>query len=469
MKKILGILFILISMFYLTNVNAATASIGVSVSATQVIVNKQVTVTVTVSSSAPLGAWEYTLNYDTSLFRLTSSTADLHVVDYVSNNSTKSVSYKYTFTALKSGTGKFYIGSDYAISDFDENLIKNASIGSRNVKIITYAEYQASLSKNNNLSSLSVEGYDLDPVFNKDTLEYNVSVNEDEKEIKISATAEDKTAIINGLGTFEVTAGNNTFDIIVVAQNGSEKTYKLNVEVIDKEPIEVNIEGIKYTVVKLKDSLSKPEGYTESTVNINNFEIPSFYNDVIDYTLVGLKNDKGDIKLFRYDNNEYKKYVQIDFGNLSLVLLDLKEKDEFNNDNCKINKESVKCLSLNQKSRVKLIYALNIETGEEDYYSFDTKDNTFMRYDDEHILLLENQNKMLLITCIVFGLSTLFAIIMIFVVARKPKKKVVKSKEKETKQEKDEKEKIDLEVDEKNFDNIFEDEVKNKPKKKKKK
>ena len=83
--------------------------------------------------------------------------------------------------------------------------------------------------ENNNLLTLTVDG---NPVkdFNKDTLEYTLdNVLYTKTSIEIGATAVDSDATISGLGTKGLTTGLNTFEIVVTAQNGTTKTYKINI------------------------------------------------------------------------------------------------------------------------------------------------------------------------------------------------------------------------------------------------
>ena len=48
----------------------------------------------------------------------------------------------------------------------------SVSASNANIKAMTQAELEATYSKNNNLKSLSVEGYEIDPAFNKDNLAF---------------------------------------------------------------------------------------------------------------------------------------------------------------------------------------------------------------------------------------------------------------------------------------------------------
>ena len=423
MKKILcSLLTLIIPFVFISKVNAASATIAVSSSANQVIVGKDVTVYVTISSAVALGSWEYTLNYDNSVFRLISSDVALHYASYANNGNTKSVTYKYTFIALKSGSSKFYIDSSMAVA-WDESIL-TVNNGSKTLSTLTYSEYQASLSKNNNLKSLSVEGYEITPEFKKDVLEYSVKVNEDETSITIKAILEDGTASVSGAGEVEVSAGSNAFDIVVIAQNGSEKTYKLNVEVIDKNPINVEIAGEKFTVVKLASNLVKPDSYVEKTIVIDEFEVPAFYSEVTEFTLVGLKDEEGNISLYIYDDNKYTKYTELSFGNITIYPMEMK-KELKNYYKTKINIQDVdvEVLTLKDNSRVKLVYGLNVETKEEGLFLYDTKDNSLIKYDEEYISLLEEKNTMLTYSTLAFVVSTILALVGIIALSKRKKNK----------------------------------------------
>lgn len=426
MKKIFRYFVAIITMItFITKVNAAGATISVNTSGTQIIVGNNVTVTVTISSSSALGSWEYNLNYDKNIFSLVSSDVGLHYAGVVQNNSTKSVSYRYTFKANKSGNASFYIDAS-TVFGFDESIFEVTN-GKRNVRIVTYSEYQASLSSNNNLKDLKVDGYEISPVFNKDTLEYTVKVDEDVTKINVTAYVEDSKAKVNGEGELEVSQGNNSFNIVVVAENGSEKTYKLNVEVIDKNPIEVEVEDTKYTVVKVKSMLQKPNSFIEKTVTINEMEIPAFYSQITDFTLVGLKDESGNVSLFIYNDGKYEKYTEFTFGNMTLFPLKMdKTIDKYEKGSVTINNISVECLELNKSNRFKIIKALNVDTNEEGLYLYDTKDNSAVKYDDSYIKELQKNNQMLMYAVMFFAGSTLLSLIAILCTLSKKKKKVKK-------------------------------------------
>ena len=429
MKKIIKLFLVIAASFlFLGNVNAATAKFNVTSSSSQVIVGNSVTVYVTVSSTVGLGSWEYTLNYDSSLFKLKSSDVGLHYAAVANNNNTKSVTYKYTFTSLKTGSGKFYVDSASAIT-FTSEEVMSVSNGSKTIKAISYAEYQSSLSSNNYLKSLAVENQALIPAFDKEVNEYTVQVSEDTKSIKINASAQDSTAKVNGTGTFEVSAGNNSFEVVVVAQNGSERTYKIVVEVLDKNPINVEIDKENYTVVKIADYLKKPNSYEEKTITIKGMDIPAFYSSITKFTLVGLKDTNGQIALYKYNEDKYEKYVELVFGNLTIYPVDLKKSVEnFSEAKETIQNNELKVLKSNINSRYYLIQGFNVETGEEGLYLYDNKDESLILFDKESFDNLNHQNKLLMMVLIVFGATTFgFFIIILWMLHKNTKlKKIIK-------------------------------------------
>lgn len=423
MKNILKSLFTFLAAFlFIGYVNAASANFTVSTSANQVIVGKPLTVYVTISSSVPLGSWEYTLNYDSSVFKCTDSGVGLFYAGVTQNANTYKITYTYKFVAQKSGTGKFYVDSTDAL-DFNEQRLTPVN-GSKAVKVITYAEYEASLSKNNNLASLAVEGYEITPEFSKDVLEYNVQVKEDETSINVIAQTEDRASHVTGIGNLEVTPGSNSFDIVVIAENGDEKKYKLNVEVVDSNPIEVTVDGKKYTVVKMASNLIEPIGYVPTTIKINDLDVPAFESEVTKYTLVGLKDENSDVSLFIYDNGKYTRYVELNFGKLVITALPL-EKDlkDYKKSTIIINDNEIECLETSKKSRHKVIYGINVETGEEGLYLYDTKDGSAVFFDEEGYNTISKKcNTLFYVACIFAGI-TFISLLLLIVVSSKSKSK----------------------------------------------
>lgn len=454
-KKIKIILMILLtltmSLGLIKELNAANANIKVTTNKSYLVVGGEITVTTSISSAEALGSWEYTLSYDSSKLKLISGTTN--VVDYASNSSTKSRSYTYKFKVIAKGTSTVSI-KGYNGYAFDESKL-SISAGSVKITAITQAELEASYSKNNNLSSLAVEGYELSTPFDKNTLEYTVSVPSDVEKITINAAVEDKTASLIGTGEFEVSEGENKFEIKVTAQNGGLKTYTLKINVEDKNPIEVVIDNEKYTVVKRVKSLEIPRTYEETTENINGIDVPAFKSTITNFTLIGLKNISGEVSLYLYDNGVYTKYTEINTGGIVIFPKETKNiPKDYTKTEIEINGIKVTAYKYKKQTNFYLIYGVNIETGKEGLYEYDTENSSIIKYNSTIIDELNKRidNYFLIIAVLGVESLVLLTILLITNVKRKSKKRnkkqiknITEQEEKEKETEKEDKTKKSLE------------------------
>lgn len=438
MAMLIGLLFPCI-------VNAASGSINIASSSTVVVGNK-VTVTVTISSGTKMGSWQMSLNYDKSYLQLTNSTArdgGTFMIDYAEDPGVLKKTYTFTFKTLKSGTTKLSVDGYRAYVSSDLSAL-SLSANTKQIRIITQAELEASYSKNNNLSALEVEGFTLTPEFKTDILEYSVVVPENTKEVNIKANVQDKRASVNGIGTQTVNPGANKFSVVVRAQSGAEKTYVINVEVKDENPINVAVNGKNYTVVKIKENLPAASLYTETTININGFEIPAYKNDNTNLVLVGLKDEEGNISLYIYnkDKNEFQEYNEIGVNKITIYPLTSNEEIKgYKKDTITINGVKVDGYYYTNDSDYVIIYGINVETGDKGFYMYDKKMQSLIKYNDEYIIDLNK--KIELYTYIIIGFSGVFILMIIIMIAlakkKSGKKKNQKPIEKEIKKNVDEK------------------------------
>ena len=427
LKQIIFIALLFISIPI--SVHAASGSISVTASSTAVVGNT-LTVTVKLSSSSALGSWDMDLSYNSSYLKLTSSTAEnsgTYMVGYASNASTYQKTYTFKFQVLKSGSTTVGV-NNYLVYGFDESQMSISS-STKTIKLMTQAELEATYSTDNNLKSLSIEGYTLSPEFNADTLEYNVTVPADVTTINILAEKNDSTATISGNGEQFVNEGSNIFEINVQAQNGSIKTYKITVNVEDANPINIKINNSEYTIVKRKDNLKTPNTYIETNVTINDIEVPGYYSEVSGFTLVGIKDSKGTVFYAIYDaeNNTYELYNENQSDQLLLYILPItEEKNGFSKTKITILEQSYEALKA-ENADVYLLYAMDIVTGEKNYYIYDQKNNSYVLYNENWISNYVDQLEKYKIGILGFGGLCIFCLIIITVQAIKgPKKKKVK-------------------------------------------
>ena len=117
----------------------------------------------------------------------------------------------------------------------DENT--DFTDGSMNDKTFTltvnvYADGKVitdNLDTTNTLDSITVSDCTLDPVFNSATTEYSCKVPNSVSSVTVNATATSSKSKVRGLGTKDLTVGKNTLPIRIIAEDGSEKIYNVNI------------------------------------------------------------------------------------------------------------------------------------------------------------------------------------------------------------------------------------------------
>lgn len=297
-----------------------------------------------------------------------------------------------------------------------------------------------SKSSNNNLKSLSVEGAAL--TFNKDTVVYNLSVGNDVKNIKINAEVADPKATLTGTGEKEVKEGDNKFEVVVTAENGDTKTYTINVNV-DSKPITVTVGGKKYTLVKKKEELPELSiEHEDLTLNFEGQEVPAYRIDKINFVLVGLRDEEGNIKLYKYDSykdnekpDKYTLFRQFTLPQMLISYLDFPKKlipNGFKKYTEEINGEKVEVYKLSKNSDYSLFYGINIETGKKNIYKYDSKEKTIQIYDKEQLKSLEKQikeYKYIIVGLIGFVALLLIIIVLIIATRRRKFKKMIRKYE----------------------------------------
>lgn len=433
MKKNIFKFFSIAIAFFLFSSNVNAGSLNISASNTSPYVGGNVIITVKTNSLA-------------GKFSVSSSNSGVlsggGVEDWIEGTVT------YTFTAKSVGTATVTV-RPVDVADYDGNVYTNSQSVTINVRSNSGSSSNSennssgnssnsgntsnnkNLSSNNYLSAFSIDGATLNPTFNKNTLEYSIELKSKTTEITLNATAEDSKSKITGTGKISVNEGINTIEVVVTAENGSTKTYTIKATVKELDPINVTVDGEKYTVVRKKELLKIPDNYKETTVKINDQDVPALYSNSTKLTLVGLKNSDGTIELYIYDSNKetYKYYNELKFKNVTLLLLDMDEEllpKGYIKSDSSIEGKKIVAYKLSSSSKFSLVYGMNVETGETSLYMYDSVEQTLQRYNDEEIINLNNtiENYKMFIYCL-FGVIGLLLLILliIFIVSKKKKKK----------------------------------------------
>ena len=300
-------------------------------------------------------------------------------------------------------------------------------------------------STNSYLSSLTVDGYDLNESFDKESLEYTLTVPANTESVKINAQLAEDSAKVVGTGEVKVSEGLNTFEIVVTAENGSKRTYVLKITVEAEKPIEVKIDNKTYNVIRKRKDLPKiSEYFEEKEVEINGEKIEGYYNDTLKYTLVGLKDTTGTTSYYIYKNSTYTKYQEHTFNGTTLQIIDKTvpntNKTTFTYDSDKITSYQEVKLDLLKNTyaldnneiegnQYYLFYAINVETGKESLYQYDATEKTIQRYNTQILdLYKERSDKYYLCVLASLLLLGLTLIISTMIVINKGKKKRPKTK-----------------------------------------
>ena len=358
-----------------------------------------VTVSVTVRNTA---AWNISLYGSGNTNGCSKRFAD---VTNDGNNTTRT--FKITCKATGVGSITFNASGDITSANGEKSYVNV----SKTVKI-NKARKKDSESK---LSSLSVDGYDID--FKSDKKDYSIVVDANVTTIKINAKPISKYAKVTGAGVKNIYGEDEKFTIVSESENGAKTVYNLLVNINDTQPIIIDLDGTKYYVVKSTKLLTAPSNTIETKVKIGSFEVPAYLNESINKTIVGLKDENGIIKYAIYDNGTYKIYNE----NKTNLLLSIgyKKLNGYKETTVKVGDNEYKGYKIDD--RYSIVYAMNIQTGKEDFYVYDNVDNSFQ------VLRSESKNTVFIITTIIFALTTVGSVGYI-IYTKKPSKKKTKKK-----------------------------------------
>lgn len=145
---------------------------------------------------------------------------------------------------------------------------------------------QDTRSQNNELDTISVDGYELTKIENEKTYILNVSNGVDK--IVINATAKDEKATVTGAGEKNLEIGENSFEIVITSESG-----KKNIIIVKVTRKDV------YYIEDLKDALNSSDSQIDIILNANKIT-----KDIID----SIKNSNKIISFDKYDENKLLLY-----------------------------------------------------------------------------------------------------------------------------------------------------------------
>lgn len=130
-----------------------------------------------------------------------------------------------------------------------------------------YVSLPSIASTNNNLSSIKIDGHQIEN-FDTDVIEYTYYINKDTSSINISATTSDSKASVTGMGTISITNNETNLTLIVKAESGDTKTYKIKVIRVDNvKTIEQIISTLSTKINGNNMSAISPKTDSSSLIN----------------------------------------------------------------------------------------------------------------------------------------------------------------------------------------------------------
>lgn len=440
MKRIVKYFSLFVCMFIMSISYVKAAGYDVSVTSNTIIVGNSVTLKISANDLA--GRFDFSVS-NSSVISMSSSNVFL-------DNDSKSI----TITAKSAGTSVITITPTDATS-YDGDAItgnrtititvnnkptSNPNTGGNSSGTSNTSTPVKKKSNNNYLSSLTVDGYSLDKEFKKDELEYSLVVESGTDKVIINAQLDDDKAKVTGIGEIALKEEDNKLEIKVTAENGSTRTYILNVKIEELNPVEVTIDKKKYSIVRKEiDSIKIPNGYEKSTIKIGAEDILCYKNNKTKNILMILQDDKGNNNLYSYNEKtkKYTLYSSLTLGNTTLSIIDMPSnlvpkgytKVSFKYDDTKLEGyqyiESNKTYAADdgvKGSDFYLVYAINEKTGEKALYVFDKLEGTIQRFNSDLVKAYEDENNQYFLYMLISLTLLAVSIIVLSVVLIKQKK-----------------------------------------------
>lgn len=440
MKRIVKYFSLFVCMFIMSISYVKAAGYDVSVTSNTIIVGNSVTLKISANDLA--GRFDFSVS-NSSVISMSSSNVFL-------DNDSKSI----TITAKSAGTSVITITPTDATS-YDGDAItgnrtititvnnkptSNPNTGGNSSGTSNTSTPVKKKSNNNYLSSLTVDGYSLDKEFKKDELEYSLVVESGTDKVIINAQLDDDKAKVTGIGEIALKEESNKLEIKVTAEDGSTRTYILNVKIEELNPVEVTIDKKKYSIVRKEiDSIKIPNGYEKSTIKIGNEDILCYKNNKTKNILMILQDDKGNNNLYSYNEKtkKYTLYSSLTLGNTTLSIIDMPSnlvpkgytKVSFKYDDTKLEGyqyiESNKTYAADdgvKGSDFYLVYAINEKTGEKALYVFDKLEGTIQRFNSDLVKAYEDENNQYFLYMLISLALLAVSIIVLSVVLIKQKK-----------------------------------------------
>ncbi len=395
---------IAISCFASISVFAAPTS-SLHISKTQLTVGEQFTVSVTFKTDEQMMSGQFYIKYNPTLLKLISGdncNTSTGMVSFAGGGKT-SFTNTLTFETIAVGEDRIYTSDSFYVNQL---LSKNPfPEQGGDVKIVAsnITTDPVPLSSNAFASSIKVSSGSLSPKFNKNTTNYNVVVANNVTKCDIYVTAEDAKSKVNIQGSASLSVGKNVRKVIITAQNGTQKTYTINITRSEEErvpdeppaeepievtnPLETEIGGVKYIIATDLTGIPLFNGFTPVAAEFKSAEISVAVDPDGQVKVYYLQSVEGGDYLPYFYREEYDMFERLQYltqGSFNYILFDIPSgysvpKDYY------VTNLSVKGIDVNaytkKGEKTKGFYYLYCYCdGAYGFYRYDSLQDTLQRY-----------------------------------------------------------------------------------------
>lgn len=239
------------------------------------------------------------------------------------------------------------------------------------------------------LSSLTVNKGTLSPKFTSSVTDYTVELTTEDTEITIGAKANHSKAKVSGATTYPISLGDNSFSIKVTAEDGTVKTYTVNVVVSEVPMIYLDYNNEQLGVLTEYDATEVPKGFEPKDGMIDERKVPFFVNQNETLTLVYLMNSQEMKGFYMYDETKgvlglYRPLI-VDGKEVYIIPIpeNLQTREAMAFATASIGGEELQVWTFNDQELqgYSLLYVMD-ENGETGYYLYDENNPKLLLYPD---------------------------------------------------------------------------------------
>lgn len=373
---------------YVANIYAASYSVSVSTRS----VTSGGTVKVTVNGSGCEGSFAISVNNGASvtgqnpIWTGESSTVKAGSSNFVITVTPKSLADSNTGQSIKLSSKSISISIKSSGGKTPSGGANPPSGGTSTSSGGSTSTVVDNRSKDNNLSSLSISSGTLSPAFSSSKTSYTVDLTSEVESLTINAKAKDSKAKVSGTGKKALKIGTQAFEVVVTAENGSKKSYTINVNVKEKPTVFTQFGETKLGLLKSTHGIEVPNGFVGTTVELEGQSISAWANETSGLTLVYLMDEKENKNFYIFEDGKVsKKYETIKVNGSTYTLVntpkDLKGVEGLIAGKTKINDIQIDGWSYDDEihKNYSIVYLMNSD-GKANLYSYEATEGTLQLY-----------------------------------------------------------------------------------------